>query len=72
MDQPSQWLGSNHRIVRHDPLTVAYLWKTKGQKAALHAVSHILVDKTLTKSYNQVKRQINKMIRDAFGNLLNI
>ena len=67
IDEPYKWLGSGHRKQRHDLNTVLFLGIIKGKKAAVHAASHIIADKTLSKAYNEINKKIKKMS----GGLLN-
>lgn len=70
MDEPHKWMGKNHRELRHDIFTVAFLGMTKGNEASQHAISHIVTDKVFTKSYNLMMTSLRKIITDAFGGAL--
>lgn len=67
MDEPVKWMGKNHRSVRHDAFTVAFLQMTQGKQAGLHAATHILADKTLSAAYNKMNKLFKDAVKKAFG-----
>lgn len=47
MDRPSQWLGKNHRVLYHDPLSVAIIatfYYPFNAKAILSGLVHLVTD----------------------------
>jgi len=66
MDEPVKWLGRNHRTSRHDALTIGYLYATKGKEAAQAAISHIVLDKTVSAADKMAK----KLIRSGMSSIL--
>jgi len=63
MDAPAKWAGPNHRKYRHDLTTLIALYVLNGENGVQHGVSHIFVDKFLSKGYNELKKQINKIFQ---------
>ena len=62
MDAPVKQLGRNHRNSRHDSRTVAFLYAAKGQKAAQHALGHILLDNSVSSAKTTAENLIKKGI----------
>ena len=48
MDEPYRWLGPKHRILRHDPLTVALKY-WNDPEGFMSALLHILTDYGVSK-----------------------
>lgn len=76
MDAPVKKFGKNHRLNytdprgRHDLFTIAYLGLTKGTDAALHGLGHVAADKLFSDFENKLKRETNKIIKNAIKNFL--
>ena len=64
MDEPSKWLGKNHRILRHNLPTVLILGLTKGQKAAAHAALHIATDNLITDIESRIRKEVLKLFKN--------
>jgi len=71
MDKPAKWFGSSHRQYLHDPLTIAYIWAMKGQKAAQHAILHIVADQIISSADKVAKKAIRTGVEGFLKELAN-
>ena len=72
LDAPVKWLGRNHRESRHDSHTVALIYATKGAEAAEHALTHILLDKSVSLAKKVAGELINDGVKKVLSNIKRI